>query len=72
MKAIKRVFHIVGGKSALARHFGITPWAVSKWQESGVPADRCPDIEVLTKGLVTCEQLRPDINWSVLRTKAKC
>ncbi|MGY6771971.1 transcriptional regulator [Gallibacterium anatis] len=71
MTPLQKVFSIVGGKSALARHFGILPWAVSKWEKTKVPAERCPDIEALTNYKVTCEELRPDINWSVLRKKKK-
>lgn len=67
MTPLQRVFKKVGGRAALAKHFGILPWAVSKWERSQVPAERCPDIEALTNGEVTCEQLRPDVNWSVLR-----
>ncbi|MBR0574189.1 MULTISPECIES: transcriptional regulator [Pasteurellaceae] len=67
MLAIQKAFTIVGGQSALAKHFQIRPWAVSKWQKSGVPVERCIEIEKLTKGQVRCEELRPDIDWSVLR-----
>ncbi|TYG33332.1 helix-turn-helix domain-containing protein [Lonepinella koalarum] len=67
MTPLQKVFHIVGSRAALARHFGILPWAVTKWEKVQVPAERCPDIEKLTDGQVTCEELRPDINWSVLR-----
>lgn len=73
MLPIQKAFNILGNKngrggvSHLAKHFGITAWAVSKWKRSGVPVERCPDIELLTKGRVTCEDLRPDINWSVIR-----
>lgn len=70
-EALRKVFEIIGSKSAVARYFGILPYAVSKWQHSGVPAERCPDIEKLTKGKVTCEELRPDVNWSVLRNSGK-
>lgn len=66
-EALEKVFEIVGSKSAVAKHFGILPYAVFKWQRSGVPAERCPDIEALTGGKVTCEELRPDVNWGVLR-----
>jgi len=31
------------------------------------PAERCPQIEQATGGLVRCEDLRPDVQWSVLR-----
>ncbi len=71
MTPLQRVFKIVGGRAALARHFGILPWAVTKWERVQVPAERCPDIEALTNGKVTCEQLRPDVNWSVLRKSIK-
>lgn len=75
MQPLQKAFQILGdengrgGMSKLARHFGITDWAVSKWQKSEVPAERCPEIEKLTNGKVKCEELRPDVNWSVLRNK---
>ena len=43
-------------------------WANGKRQ---VPAERCPEIEKFTKGKVTCEELRPDVNWAVLRNSGK-
>lgn len=33
-----------------------------------IPAERCPTIERLTERAVTCEELRPDVEWHVLRT----
>lgn len=38
---------------------------VYQWKQSRVPSDYCPDIEAITG--VKCEELRPDVNWSVLR-----
>lgn len=32
-----------------------------------IPAERCPTIERLTDRAVTCEELRPDVEWHVLR-----
>lgn len=32
-----------------------------------VPVERCIQIERATDGAVRCEELRPDIDWSVLR-----
>ena len=41
---------------------------VEHWIKAGrVPAERCPQIEQATDGLVRCEDLRPDVQWSVLR-----
>lgn len=55
---------------AFARALGVTPGAVSQWVNglSAVPAERCPAIERATGGLVRCEDLRPDVEWQVLRT----
>lgn len=46
----------------------ISQWALNRRQ---VPADRCPDIEKATGGKVTCEELRPDVNWAILRHPTK-
>ena len=55
----------------LAQALGVSAVVVSLWKTSArpVPAERCPDIEAATNGAVTCEELRPDVNWSVLRSK---
>lgn len=38
------------------------------WKARGnVPAEHCPAIERATAGAVRCEDLRPDVAWSVLR-----
>ena len=60
------------GKTAeMAAVIGLTESVVSFWANGKrqVPAERCPAIEEATNGLVTCEELRPDINWSILRRK---
>lgn len=53
----------------LARKLGVTSGAVSQWANgtTKVAAERCPAIEQATGGLVRCEDLRPDVQWSVLR-----
>jgi DNA-binding transcriptional regulator YdaS (Cro superfamily) len=38
---------------------------IYQWKKTRVPADRCPDVEQLTG--VRCEDLRPDVNWAVVR-----
>lgn len=60
------------GKTAeMAAVIGLPASVVSFWANGKrqVPAERCPAIEEATNGLVTCEELRPDINWSILRRK---
>lgn len=68
--AIDRAARIIGSQAALAAALGVTRAAIPQWKDQGrrVPAEHCPVIERLTDGQVTCEQLRPDIEWSVLRT----
>lgn len=58
--AIDRAIEVLGGISATARKFKVTPWAVSKWRKR-VPAERAIPIEEATNGLVTRHALRPDI-----------
>lgn len=66
--ALEKAIKIAGNKSALARGLGITPWALSKWNFDKIPEDRCLPIEELTKAKVKAEQLRPDINWTFIRS----
>ncbi len=58
--------------TALARAMGepVKRQNVEHWVASprGVPAEHCPAIERATAGAVRCEDLRPDVDWSVLRS----
>lgn len=53
----------------LAAEVGVSPAFVSQWRSGyrQVPAERCPAIERATGGAVKCEDLRPDVDWAVLR-----
>ena len=70
--SIKKACNEVGGITALSRGLGITPGAVHQWTIGyrRVPAERCPDIEELTNGVVRAEELRPDVNWHFIRGRA--
>lgn len=64
----------VATQSGLAESLGVTVTQVHHWAHGDrpVPASRCPDIELATNSMVTCEELRPDVNWPYLRgTKKK-
>lgn len=71
--SIKRACEIAGGISKMARALGVKPPTVAQWvsdkpsMRRKVPAERCPTIERVTKGEIRCEDLRPDIDWGVLR-----
>lgn len=58
-----RLGHAIGAPAVL-----ISQWANRK---RSIPAERCPEIEKATEGIVTCEDLRPDVDWSYLRGTAK-
>lgn len=58
-------------QSEIARQLGVKPQAVQQWFKRKTPIIRCPEIERITGGKVTCEELRPDVNWGVLRNSSK-
>jgi DNA-binding transcriptional regulator YdaS (Cro superfamily) len=62
-----------GALAELSRAINAHAPDVSRWASGDrpVPADRCPEIERATNGAVRCEDLRPDVNWSVLRSQPK-
>lgn len=53
----------------LAAEIDVPAPLISQWRHGTrqVPAERCPDIERATGGAVTCEELRPDVDWAYLR-----
>ncbi len=57
--ALKRAVALAGGLTALARGLGISPQAISQWQQ--VPATRVLAVERATDGAVTRSELRPDL-----------
>lgn len=70
MESIDKAIAACGGASKLAQALGVSEQVVSNWRSRRVPAERCPDIEQATGGAVRCEELRPDVAWSVLREAA--
>lgn len=69
-----RAVKAAGGMTALARKLNERGHRIKghatiyQWGQTRVPAEYCPDIEALTG--VSCEELRPDVNWAVLRQVA--
>lgn len=70
MTPIAKAAASVGGQSRLAELLGVKPPTVNQWVlgRRQVPAARCPEVERLSA--VRCEDLRPDVNWAVLRGTA--
>ena len=69
-EAINRACEAVGGQSKLAELIGVSTQSITNWKSRGVPAEHAPDIERATAGQVRCEELCPEVNWSVLRQAA--
>lgn len=72
--ALERAADVLGGQAALAAICGypdrrhVWPWFNT---DRRVPPEKCPLIERATKErgeVVTCEELRSDVEWSVLRS----
>lgn len=72
MDAINKAIAIVGSQAGLASHLDVTKSAVNQCANGvrPIPAEWCPKIERATKGEVRCEELRPDVDWAVLRKTA--
>lgn len=63
---LDRAIRLAGGMTAMARALDLSGHAVVyQWKQNQVPAEHCPNIEA--KWGVKCEELRPDMNWHVLR-----
>lgn len=73
-KPLERAIQIAGSQVKLAAALGVRQGHVWKWLNTareGVPAKYCPEIERLTRREVTCEELRPDIDWGYVRGSKK-
>ncbi|EEM8545026.1 helix-turn-helix domain-containing protein [Salmonella enterica] len=66
---LKQACSNMGGQASMARYLGVSSPTINQWVKGKrqIPAARCPSIEKVTNGEVTCEDLRPDVNWSFLR-----
>ncbi|MDO9100061.1 transcriptional regulator [Hydrogenophaga sp.] len=63
---LERAIGVAGGITAFARALKLSSHSVvQQWRINRVPAEHCPSIEGMTG--VRCEELRPDVNWAVLR-----
>ena len=69
MNALEQAAEVVGSQTKLAELLGVSKAAVAQWKLPGrrVPLTHCMAIEKATYGKVKCEDLRPDINWTVVR-----
>ncbi|MDE2104087.1 MAG: helix-turn-helix domain-containing protein [Patescibacteria group bacterium] len=62
MTAVEKAVRLFGSQSALARALGLKPQAIHLWVKHGrVPMSRMLDVERVTHGRVTCEEMRPEL-----------
>ncbi len=63
---INQAIKAAGGLTAFTQAINApSVHAVKGWRMTRVPAEYCPRIERITG--VRCEEIRPDIEWGVLR-----
>lgn len=67
MSYLDDAIKLSGGLSAFAVLMGESPQVINNWRARGVPVHRCPKVESIVGGRVTCEQLRPDVDWACRR-----
>ena len=71
LEALDRAIALVG-LSKLADCIGVRYQLIQGWRMTGrkyaTPAEHCPTVERTTGGAVRCEELRPDVDWAVLRS----
>ena len=71
--ALAAAIKVLGGPVNAARILlsdGSKYQTIQSWLANRVPSDHCPAVERETRArgaVVTCEELRPDIPWGVLR-----
>jgi DNA-binding transcriptional regulator YdaS (Cro superfamily) len=75
--ALQRAAAVLGGQAAMATLLGYSDrrgvWPYFH-TDRRFPAEHCPIVERETRSrdqVVTCEELRPDIAWDVLRMQAE-
>ena len=50
-----------GSHAAFCRKIGISRVAAYNWKKHGVPPERALQIEIMTNGAITRQDLRPDL-----------
>ncbi|HDR1048313.1 TPA: helix-turn-helix domain-containing protein [Pasteurella multocida] len=68
MTGIKKVVDICGSQKKLADLCKVSQQAVNKWVKGGkIDVKYIPAIIKATNGKVTAEEIRPDVDWAVIK-----
>lgn len=56
-------------QAAFAKQLGVSQGLVYQWISGKRPvaAEKCPEIERITNGAVTCEELNDRVDWAFVR-----
>jgi DNA-binding transcriptional regulator YdaS (Cro superfamily) len=75
--AFEKAVATFGSQTELAEALGITRGRVNQWRSVPIPVEHCLEIEKRSRAIasrrrqaaliVTCEELRPDLDWAVVR-----
>jgi DNA-binding transcriptional regulator YdaS (Cro superfamily) len=71
-EVVKAVIKHLDGPVKAAQILGVPGGryqTVQQWALNGVPAEWCPVIERVTRRKFRCEELRPDVEWEVVRNR---
>ncbi len=64
MSGLTKAIDYFGSQTLMAEKLGLrSSMAISQWKKRGVPIKRAIQIEELTKGAITRQQLCPDFPW---------
>ena len=67
-KAIEKAISGIGSQQILAKQCGVSQQTVSLWLNGGkMDVKYIPTIIKATEGKVRAEDLRPDVDWAVIR-----
>lgn len=67
-KAIEKAISGIGSQQILAKECGVSQQTVSLWLNGGkMDVKYIPAIIKATEGKVRAEDLRPDVDWAVIR-----
>ncbi len=67
-KAIEKAISGIGSQQILAKECGVSQQTVSLWLKGGkMDVKYIPAIIKATEGKVRAEDLRPDVDWAVIR-----
>ena len=57
-------------RNTISAALGVSQQAITNWKVRGIPGDKCPDIELLTDGRYSVEDMRPDLKWHRVKDKS--